>query len=339
MFGYLSGEFLKEYEHEILFFGVEDLSTEYQALCSKRGIKYRFVKKTGLYFSLQLTSAIKASKAKIIFCHSLPLIPILSLMNRKARFKYVLIEHASIALKRPVDFIWSRLAVKHADRIVYLTEKAKAEAEQRFRFKKAKACVIANGVDTALFLPAEQAHEGLRIISHGRFVAVKNLELLLQAVALLGKDGFDVKCELVGDGEALANLKDEAVRLAIESKVEFTGFLDQEKLVKRLQASDIYVNCSRIESMSTALMQAMSCALSCVVSDIDGNKSMIEHEKTGLLFASENVKDLVSNLKRLIQNDEMRRQLAENARVFAKKNYSVALMQSKYANLANELSA
>ena len=339
VFSYLGKEFLSEYDHELLFFGVENLKPEFVEICNQRGIRYQFVLKQGFLFPVKLVISIVSSRADIVLCHSLPVVPVLHFLKSFGRQKYCLVEHASIELKRKQDFRWVQLAKKSASKLVYLSDIAKNEAIAHFGIKEEKTAVIQNGINTELYKAQESGKKNseLLIVSHGRLVKVKNLSLLLDAISVLSKKGYQLGLKIAGEGNEQTSLESQAKRLGIEEKLDFMGLMSDGEIVSLLSESDIYVNSSLIENMSTALMQAMSASLACVVSNIPGNLHMVEDEQNGLIFNSEDLNSLVMQLEKLINDQSLIVKLGENARLYAKNHFSIEQVQRNYSNLASSL--
>jgi len=108
--------------------------------------------------------------------------------------------------------------------------------------------------------------------------------------------------------------------------------LDNTQLKDFLQGLDVYVHCTHGETMSTAIMQALSCGLPTIASDVPGVSNMVIRD-IGLLHIPEDPQDLCRLLVYLISNREDRFQLGQNARAFATTNYSAQAMSARYERL------
>jgi len=328
---------LSNFENELLFFGVEDLNPDYVERCEKLGIKYRFVRKDQFLFPFKLYRILK-SYYDLIINHSLPVVPILTNALGKRQTPFILIEHASIALKRKKDIKWTQAAVKSAAHLVYLTEANLREAAQTFELSHESSSVIKNGIDLSIF-HSESKSEELHIVSHGRLTGVKKLELLLRAIQMLEHKANNIKVTIAGDGEERRKLMRQAAEYGISNIVDFPGMLKEKEISSLLSKAHIYVNCSQIESMSTSLVQAMASGVACVVSNIEGNTSLISHEENGLLFESGDSQALAAQIDRLIDDPELIRNLGSNVRLFAEKHLDAKLMQDKYFHLATQFTS
>ena len=86
--------------------------------------------------------------------------------------------------------------------------------------------------------------------------------------------------------------------------------------------SDIYVLPSLSESFSLTLLEAMSCGLATVVSNVGGPSEIIENNVTGLLIKPGSVKAIVEAVTFLLDNPDMRSNLGNKARKTVEKNYT-----------------
>ncbi len=166
--------------------------------------------------------------------------------------------------------------------------------------------VIPNGIDTNAWAP--DASTRLRIrqqlgigdeflwVSTGRFEPVKDHATLLKAfVSLPAQTHF----ALIGDGSLAVPVQRAAEKLGIHSRTHFLGFLEDPR--PWLQAADGFVLASRWEGLPMALLEASSCALPSVVSDVPGNNEIISHSLSGILVPPANPDALAAGMARLLQ--------------------------------------
>lgn len=110
------------------------------------------------------------------------------------------------------------------------------------------------------------------LLSVGELSRRKNQEEVIAALARMVRQ--DVYYLICGQGKRAACLAAYAKRLGVDKYVRFLGF--QEDVGRLYRAADIFVFPSRQEGMPMALMEAMSAGMACVVSDIRGNRELID---------------------------------------------------------------
>lgn len=112
-------------------------------------------------------------------------------------------------------------------------------------------------------------------------------------------------------------------------QVVHSGFKDRIKLVSNLQPdeldsyyakADLFVQCSVVECLPLAILQAMSLGLPIITTDVNGCVEAIEDEKTGYVCIARNSRVLLNTLLKAINNPEKSRELGREAqKVFNEK--------------------
>jgi glycosyltransferase involved in cell wall biosynthesis len=90
--------------------------------------------------------------------------------------------------------------------------------------------------------------------------------------------------------------------------------VDQRRLPDVYATADVFVLASFTEGHPKVLLEAMACGVPCVASDCAGNRSLVTHERTGLLFDPQDPRDLKDCLERVLGDPAMARRLADAAR-------------------------
>lgn len=335
----------KIFQQEALFAGVEELRPSYQQQCTEHSIGYNYLKKKpgldiGFYF--RLIKQIKRSKPQIIFLHgSANVLP-----ARIAAFFYrgckmtVVRETQANELKTKRDWNMLKLALRYADKIVFLSDEYNKQVKEQFpgSYLSKKIAVIPNGIDLELYRPVEKINNGQMVLGMlGRIVAIKDHNTLLQAFAMVKEQQpqLRMKLRIAGDGEYRTVLEIKVMELNIAAAVEFTGILDEAALISFIQSLDIYVHASLGETMSTAIMQAMACKKIIVASDVPGINNMIIHDETGWLVPVKDAPAMATALSHLVNEKEHAAELAANAYQFALDHYSNTVMFNRYKELFN----
>lgn len=119
------------------------------------------------------------------------------------------------------------------------------------------------------------------------------------------------------EGQALA------AALAPRPWARHIGVVPHAQMRSLLAQSDVVLNCSRSEGgMANALLEALAVERAVLASDIEGNRSLIEHEVTGLLFG--NAENLVTAALRLARDPALRARLGRAGRERVEALYSPA---------------
>jgi len=193
--------------------------------------------------------------------------------------------------------------------------------------------IIRNGVDTNLFKPVQGKinHKIITILSVGRLEKQKNYELLIEAVSICKKP---INLVIVGRGSLEDNLKQLANKLNVNLKI--IEFVPHTELVKTYQAADIYIQTSLIEAPVKTLLEAMSCGLPCIGTDVTGIRSVIEDREDGFLTDSTS-KSLAECIEKLISDHKSREKVSNNAREKIKRKYNLISMIDKEIDILMSL--
>ncbi|HBZ9645183.1 TPA: glycosyltransferase family 4 protein [Citrobacter freundii] len=221
------------------------------------------------------------------------------------------------------------------DIVICLHEDDAKIAHSILKINKNKIHIIGNGVDIEKFKPYEEQkkllcrnnigsvdNDDIVIGMIGRLWPQKNPMCLLQAVAAIIKNNKKVKCFFIGDGELYEQMAYFIETNALNDNIHLFGWRDDTPVF--LNALDVFVLPSRWEGMPLAILEAKSCGLPCVVSNIQGNRNIIDDVDDCLLFDLDlNWHDLYEKLKLLIANEQLRHRLGNKARLNTINDYNI----------------
>jgi glycosyltransferase involved in cell wall biosynthesis len=183
-------------------------------------------------------------------------------------------------------------------------------------YRKPAAVLPAIGVDTRRFFPPAQPRPtgGALVVGYaGRFVPEKGVDLLISAAARAGR-ASPLHVRLIGDGPELEQLRELARREGIAERVTFDGPLPPAEVANRLRSLDILVLPSRTtavwkEQFGRVLTEAMACQVPVIGSDSGAIPEVVGD--AGLIFPEGDADALAGCLRRLLDSDTERRDLAE----------------------------
>jgi glycosyltransferase involved in cell wall biosynthesis len=123
---------------------------------------------------------------------------------------------------------------------------------------------------------------------------VKNHTLLLRATALVDPS---VHVLLIGDGPSRPELVELARSLGIVSRVHFAGTVLSPRNLH--QVLDVSLLCSVSEGFPNTLVEAMAAARPVIATPVGGITELVEHDRTGLLVAVDDVDGLARAIEQL----------------------------------------
>lgn len=171
----------------------------------------------------------------------------------------------------------------------------------------------------------------------GRLAPIKNLPLLLEAVALARKQGSDVRVVIVGGGELREELEARANELGLRDVAVFAGW--QPSLVEVYADLDALVLCSRNEGTPISLIEAMAAGCPVVATRVGGVADLIADGVTGRLVPPGDTKRLAEAILAVFREPEATRQAAERARHYVLARHQGRARNADVARLYTELLA
>lgn len=173
--------------------------------------------------------------------------------------------------------------------------------------EKTRLCY--NGIDTSIFHARRPANGPELVVGAICGLRVeKGLDTLVEGFARAAAGQPGVRLLIVGSGVCLPDLQRQAAQLGIIAQTSFLPA--QPAVADLLRTIDIFVLPSRSEALSNSLMEAMACGCSAVASTVGGNPELVHDGRTGLLFPAGDDAALAGCLSRLIDNPELRLNLA-----------------------------
>lgn len=138
---------------------------------------------------------------------------------------------------------------------------------------------------------------------------------------------------LIGDGPLREEFVLQTRSLGLENDVLFVGQIPSEKVREYLSCADLFVLPSRTEGLSNALLEAMAHGLPCLVSDIPGNRAVIDHQHNGWLFPIGDDETLGAKIQSLLSDPALCASLGKNAQATIANRFSIDLITEKYLTL------
>jgi glycosyltransferase involved in cell wall biosynthesis len=178
-----------------------------------------------------------------------------------------------------------------------------------------KVSLVHNSIDTEKFFPRDGIHKGIDVLTVSRLVSWKGLEQVIEVCATLG-----FSLGIVGDGPTRSSL--EALSGKFDSKIEFFGDVEQERLVEILQGARVFVLNSAFEATSYALIEAMSCGLVPISNDTTGSAEVIKNEVNGILCGTSTGQTLDTALKFLFSNPDLLSRMSREARLSVQRDFN-----------------
>ena len=273
---------------------------------------------------LSLIKIVKKLKIDIICTHSGKDGWIGALVGRLTGRKIVRTRHLLVPIKSPRSYNLSHKVIAISKAVYNYLKNAGV--------KENKLELIYTGIDVSRFVPKKRKMPSntFRIGIIAVLRAAKRHTFLLDAI----KD-LDLEVWIIGDGPQKRNIQKFVRNHKLENKVKLLGFVEKpEDIIPEL---DVVVLPSEHEALGTALLEAQSCGIPVIGSDVGGIAECVVHGKTGLLFEKDNKEDLRNKILYLKNNPEIRKKMGEEARKFIEQKFSLEVMVEKTEQLYMKL--
>jgi len=164
--------------------------------------------------------------------------------------------------------------------------------------------------------------------SVGRFIAVKNYDIILEQGALIHAMYKQTRMILVGTGPYEHYLRQKVHELGMSNE---TVFITEKRAISYYSLFDCFVLASYVEDHPLVLLEAMSFCLPCVVASVTGEHMVIKDADNGLIAGPN--RSFEDALCLLIEQPALRESLGIKARQTVQEQFSLECMVESYSKL------
>jgi N-acetyl-alpha-D-glucosaminyl L-malate synthase BshA len=230
----------------------------------------------------------------------------------------------------------TRFAISSSDAVTAVSEYLRSRTLTEFDLT-IPIEVIPNFVDTAKLRPLDdtcQAHRNRfadpdeKIVMH--ISNFRSLKRCLDVVRVFAKvrQAVPSKLILIGSGPELSLVKAEADRLAVMDSTWILG--RQEAIENLLPLADVLLLTSRMESFSLVTLEAMSCAVPTVTTNVGGLTEVVLDGKTGFLDPVGDVEALTNHVLQILKDGDLAYTLGRTGRQRAQELFEQSRIVPRY---------
>lgn len=216
-----------------------------------------------------------------------------------------------------IYFLLEKFVYNFADNIILTSSAIREFVVKYFKSVESKIVVMPNYVDIDIFKPnPDIVSDANRLICVGRLEKEKNLFLLFKAL-----ENLEIKLFVFGNG-SLKNELHQYVKSIKGLEVNFIDNIKNNLLPLELNKSSIFLQLSDYEGSPKTILEAMSCALPVVVTNVVGINEVVTDGDTGILCEKSEhaVREAVI---KLLEDEKLRKIIGEQARKEIVENYSL----------------
>jgi glycosyltransferase involved in cell wall biosynthesis len=248
--------------------------------------------------------------------------------------------------KHSVEFL-NRMLWGLNDRIIAIGEASKQYLIQYENVPERKVAVIYNGVDLERFQPRPpelRIKEELGIPQENQVVGIlavlrpeKAHRVFLESAQAISRELSTVTFLIVGDGSERPGLERLSSQLGLDGRVRFAG--NRSDVPEVLSIFDVAVLCSDpyIETLPTAILEAMAMAKPAVATDVGCLREMVIEGVNGHLLPPRSPRELAEAILRLLTSRESAQRMGAEGRKRVEKLFSIESMVTKREELFEEI--
>ncbi len=238
-------------------------------------------------------------------------------------------------------------SINKSDGVTAVSEYLREETYKHFDITK-EIEVIPNFIDLKRFRKSEQSHfkkalcpNGEKVLVHvSNFREVKRVSDTVEVFHNVLKNGIKAHLLLVGDGPERQKVENRCRELKICDKVRFLG--KQEKIEDILSIADLFLIPSGSETFGLAALEAMSCSVPVLSTNIGGLPELNIHGETGYLCDLGDTDTMGKFAVSILSDDELQKKLSANARKRAEQfelNQVIDHYESYYKSVIHDVTA
>jgi len=218
--------------------------------------------------------------------------------------------------------------VRCFDIVIVRGKKAQSFVRQH---QLAKQCFIITGaIDTDRFTPAS-GEKDFDILYVGRLVNDKGVEQCIRVAAKLRNLNSRYRLGIVGDGPLQGKIQNMACEYRVDQNVHFFGKVTAVERV--LSRARLFLLLSPSEGMSIAMLEAMSCGLPAVVSDVGDLADAFEKRPVGVLLNGGSAVDIANQVNKSLKNKDELSKFSLNARKTICERFSVQAIARRWQEI------
>jgi phosphatidyl-myo-inositol dimannoside synthase len=185
---------------------------------------------------------------------------------------------------------------------------------------------------------ASEAETVLTILTIGRLVERKGIQTILEAISRLSTECYNFRYIVIGDGPFRKELEDLSRRLSVDEMVTFLGNVTETAKADQLFACDIFAmtpfqdSAGDVEGFGIVFMEAALFGKPVIGTRSGGVADAVIDGQTGILVSPGNVDELVIAIRRLADNQGLRRRLGDSGRQWAVE-HSPASLAPKFIDI------
>lgn len=266
---------------------------------------------------------------------------------KNLKIPFVVIHHGTDLNRARVDLHYKMILKKvwkKAHAVIFISDFLFNEGIQ-LGIEEENAFVIPLGVQIKPNIFKDTVNE-FKILSVGRLTAVKNHNFLIKGFKVFNDLYPESQLTIVGGGELEEHLTTLIKKLRLEEKVNLTGALSYDIVEQKMGECNVFClmskkveinNSLQEEGLGISLLEASSFNKPLIGTKSGGIPEVIEHGVNGFLVEPDDVNGLVNSLEKLYKNPLLRKEIGENARLKAVKEFDQKIQIQEFTKVYTDI--
>lgn len=223
-----------------------------------------------------------------------------------------------------------KISLKKLDKYILLNETMQEDFLKHYNF--GNTCIIEN--PNRINGKKSDLNNKI-VIAVGRLTEQKNFEALINIWSDIKEKNLNWTLRIIGDGPLKEELLSQIKKLNLEDVIELKSF--NNNIENEYYKADILAMTSIYEGFGLVLVEAQSCGIPTIAFDCPtGPRNIINDGKDGYLIENRNTEQFIKKLDDLMNNNEMRWKMGDNAFENSKR-FDVETITEKWIKLFNEI--
>ncbi len=232
-------------------------------------------------------------------------------------------------------YYMSKYAAKRVNAVVCVSSGVSDFLVRTWGVRPERVFTITTAVDVKVFYP-RKVERDIDLLFVGRFVEKKRPFDFLKVVSILKKVYSNLKVCMVGGcpSDALYDGVVQWIKLnGLSRNVSVISPVAQHELSSLYSRSKVLLLPSITESSPKASLEAMACGVPVVITDIMGNKDVLDEGKSGFFVPSKNPEMMASKIKMLLDDESLRGKIGDCASKRIIRYYTWDIVSRQYLKL------
>lgn len=232
------------------------------------------------------------------------------------------------------------MSIEASDAITTVSKYMAEEAKNTLRIEK-EIHVIPNFVNHEEFQPApcqiidSPKPRGITLIHVSNFRPVKRVDDLVYCMCIITKNDPNAQLILVGDGPERPRVERLIDRLDLRKNVTMTGY--RSDVAQIMNCADVFLLSSETENAPLTILEAMSCGLPVIATNVGGIPEQVQDGVNGFLVSLKNPEMIAESVLKLANDDRLLSKMGETARKTVLERYTKDRVLEQYIEVFNSV--